>query len=92
MEGTGKSGGQSNGGATSSAGTDRRKPLSLRLIVISSPVPRDARGSPGRLFAPVDGDPALRWKGSAPPETTMTTGNDDATRPPCYLRSLSEIC
>jgi hypothetical protein len=24
-----------------------------------------------QLFAPVDGDRALRWKGSAPPETTI---------------------
>jgi hypothetical protein len=28
--------------------------------------------SPDTLFEPVDGDPALRWKGSASPETTMT--------------------
>ena len=28
---------------------------------------------PGRLFKPIDGDPALRWKGVGSPETTMTT-------------------
>jgi hypothetical protein len=30
--------------------------------------------SPDTLFEPVDGDPALRWKGSASSETTMTAG------------------
>jgi hypothetical protein len=28
--------------------------------------------SPDTLFEPGDGDPALRWKGSVSPETTMT--------------------
>src|SRR6266404_6738523 len=28
-----------------------------------------------RLAPPVDGDPALRWKGSAPREITMTSEN-----------------
>jgi hypothetical protein len=30
---------------------------------------------------PVDGDPVLRWKGSASPETTMTAHSLSATRP-----------
>jgi hypothetical protein len=38
---------------------------------------RERRSAPFRKYAarPVDGDPALRWKGSAPPETTITTEN-----------------
>lgn len=35
---------------------------------------------PGRLFAPVDGDPALRWKGSAPPKSIMIIGNPIPSR------------
>jgi integrase len=34
----------------------------------------------GSLFEPVDDDPALRWKGSASPETTMTIENPIPSR------------
>jgi hypothetical protein len=34
----------------------------------------------GGLFEPVDDDPALRWKGSASPETTMTIENPIPSR------------
>jgi hypothetical protein len=67
MEGTGKSGGQSNGGATSSVGTDRREPLTLRLIVISSPVPTLVRRLGDSHFVPAHARRRARSLGLMPP-------------------------
>ncbi len=49
--------------------------MAVETVRVSAPAP-----FPGRLFEPVDGDPALRWKGSASPETTMTTENPIPSR------------